>query len=78
MIHTTLAQQGIEYRESTKLTNLGGFLMARGNRRRVTLSAQLTDDEKRRGLVYLLDKLAEASEQTGIYLWMSESEPAYS
>lgn len=75
---TTIIPKDIEYRESENLTNLGGFLMEYGNQRRVTMNAQLTDEEKRRALSYLLDQLAEASEKAGVYLWIRDTESAYS
>lgn len=64
---------GFKYRESERLTKLGGFLMAYGTQRRITMNAQLTDEEKSHGIRYLLDQLAQASEKQGVYLWIDDS-----
>lgn len=73
MLQTTISTPNIDYRESENFTNLGGFLMVSSIRRRVTMSARLTDEEKQRGLLHLLDQLNAAGGKVGVYLWMNDA-----
>jgi hypothetical protein len=65
----------VEYRESDRLTTVGGFLMTFGSQRRITMSTQLSTDEKERGIAYLLRCLADAPSHTQhVFLWGADDE----
>lgn len=75
MVQSVAQEQGVEYRESDKLTTVGGFLMTLGSQRRITMSAQLSVAEKERGVAYLLRCLARALPDTQqVFLWDTEDD----
>lgn len=60
---------GIQYLETNRIS-LNGFLIFYGQQRFLVLKAALDDEEKQRGIIYLLSRLAEDPERySGIYLW---------
>lgn len=68
-----LTEQEIEYRESDRLAHLGAFLMRHGTRRRITVNARLTAEEKEEAVAFLLDHLAQTPERTtDAYLWVRD------
>ncbi len=75
MVQSVTQEQGVEYRESDRLTTFGGFLMTFGGQRRITMSARLSLAEKERGVAYLLRRLADALPDTQqVFLWGTDDE----
>lgn len=60
-LQTLINQDGdiwtVEYRESQRLTRIGGFLMTYGAQSSIILSKKLTDNAKDRGHTTLLEQL---------------------
>jgi hypothetical protein len=70
IIMTTEYPEGVEYYETRQLTTIGGILMTYGRQRCVTMSAQLSPEEKEHGLEYLLSQLQNvSSEKLSIFVW---------
>lgn len=60
----------VEHCDSGRLTHIGGFLMTCGDLGCITLSAQLTQEDKARGREMLLSRLNTIPIGTsGVHLW---------
>jgi len=65
----------IEHYESERLTHVGGYLITYQTRGRVTLSTQLSDDDKTKGKRHLLNLLSKRPTGTnGVLLWHPDDE----
>jgi len=59
----------IDYRESTRLSGIHGFLVIYEDQCQLVMSAFLTSAEKNQGLQYLLIQAGSSNYESGIYLW---------
>jgi hypothetical protein len=65
----------VEHSESERLTHIGGYVMTNSDHSKVTLSTQLSPQEKARGQIRLLEYLAQTATNTsGIFLWHPDDE----
>lgn len=65
----------VEYRESQRLTHIGGFLVTCEREGCITLNAQLSEGDKARGRELMLHRLiAGKVGERSIYLWHPEDE----
>jgi hypothetical protein len=65
----------VEYRESDDLNHIGGFLMTYRDESCITLSRQLSADDRARGREILLRQLTDTAVGTsGVRLWHPEDE----